>query len=37
MFRIDWKGSLVDPPGGTLLEHSRPFFHLGGLLFNQTR
>jgi hypothetical protein len=31
MFRIDWKGSPVDPRGETLLEHSSPFFHLGGL------
>lgn len=31
MFRIDWKGSPVDPRGETLLEHSSPFFHLAGL------
>ena len=31
MFQIDWKGSPVDPCGETLLEHSSPFFHLGGL------
>jgi hypothetical protein len=31
MFRINWKGSPVDPRGETLLEHSRPFFHLGRL------
>ena len=31
MFRIDWKGSPVDPRGETLLDHSSPFFHLGGL------
>ncbi len=32
LFRIDWKGSPVDPRGETtLLEHSSPFFHLGGL------
>jgi hypothetical protein len=31
MFRIDWKGSPVDPRGEMLLEHSSPFFHLGGL------
>ena len=30
-FQIDWKGSPVDPRGETLLEHSSPFFHLGGL------
>ena len=30
-FRIDWKGSPVDPRGETLLDHSSPFFHLGGL------
>jgi F-box-like len=31
VFRIDWKGSPVDPRGETLFEHSSPFFHLGGL------
>jgi hypothetical protein len=31
LFRIDWKGSPVDPRGETLLDHSSPFFHLGGL------
>jgi hypothetical protein len=31
MFRIDWKGSPIDPRGEALLEHSSPFFHLGGL------
>jgi hypothetical protein len=30
-FRIDWKGSPVDPRGETLFEHSSPFFHLGRL------
>jgi hypothetical protein len=31
LFQIDWRGSPVDPRGETLLEHSSPFYHLGGL------
>jgi hypothetical protein len=32
LFHIDWKGSPIDPRGGgSMQDHSSPFFHLAGL------